>query len=200
MWRNRETHRPQKQAATGHEGSTPSVRTSPVCGLTGGLKEGRPAEPSRQGARVPRTPGNQGLELLETGRLTLPMPKRERERVMAIHTGQRTFEETIAEIDQVERLSKGLERTPLPAEPDRSKVTGSWSTPTGGRGDGRPRRGALAIPGMDQLQHRATDFRLASAGVRLLSGALTTPGPSSEARACKARYGGSNPPVSLAKR
>jgi hypothetical protein len=42
---------------------------------------------------------------------------------MAIRTGQRTFEETIAEIDQVEqRLSKGLERTPLPAEPDRSKV------------------------------------------------------------------------------
>jgi hypothetical protein len=51
------------------------------------------------------------------------MPKRERERVMAIRTGQRTFEETIAEIDQVEqRLSRGLEHTPLPAEPDRSKV------------------------------------------------------------------------------
>jgi hypothetical protein len=51
------------------------------------------------------------------------MPKRERERLMAIRTGQRTFEETIAEIDQVEqRLSKGLERTPLPAEPDRSKA------------------------------------------------------------------------------
>ena len=29
MWRNRHTHRSQKPAATGHEGSTPSVRT--VC-------------------------------------------------------------------------------------------------------------------------------------------------------------------------
>src|SRR4051795_13429321 len=28
MWRNRDTHRPQKPAATGHEGSTPSIRTS----------------------------------------------------------------------------------------------------------------------------------------------------------------------------
>jgi hypothetical protein len=28
MWRNRDTHRPQKPAATGHEGSTPSIRIS----------------------------------------------------------------------------------------------------------------------------------------------------------------------------
>ena len=28
MWRNRNTHRSQKPAATGHEGSTPSVRIS----------------------------------------------------------------------------------------------------------------------------------------------------------------------------
>ena len=67
--------------------------------------------------------GHQGLELLETGRLTLPMPEPERSRVMAIRTGERTFEETIAEIDEVEqRLAEALERTPLPPEPDRAAV------------------------------------------------------------------------------
>jgi len=67
--------------------------------------------------------GYQGLELLETGRLTLPMPEPERSRVMAIRTGERTFEETIAEIDEVERrLAAALERTVLPPEPDRAAV------------------------------------------------------------------------------
>ena len=67
--------------------------------------------------------GYQGLELLETGWLTLPMPEPERSRVMAIRTGERTFEETIAEIDAVEQhLAEALERTPLPPEPDRAAV------------------------------------------------------------------------------
>ena len=35
MWRNWDTHRPQTPAATGHEGSTPSVRTSPRLRLDG---------------------------------------------------------------------------------------------------------------------------------------------------------------------
>jgi hypothetical protein len=35
--------------------------------------------------------GYQGLELLETGFLTLPMPEPDRSRVMAIRTGERTF-------------------------------------------------------------------------------------------------------------
>jgi len=49
------------------------------------------------------------------------MPEPERSRVMAIRTGERTYDETIAEIDQVEqRLTEALERSPLPAEPDRS--------------------------------------------------------------------------------
>ena len=46
--------------------------------------------------------GYQGLELLETGELTLPMQEPERSRVMAIRTGERTFEQAIAEIEQVE--------------------------------------------------------------------------------------------------
>jgi uncharacterized protein len=67
--------------------------------------------------------GYQGLELLETGRLTLPMPEPERSRVMAIRTGERSFEEAIAEIEEVEkRLSDALESTTLPATPDRAAV------------------------------------------------------------------------------
>src|SRR5439155_3782186 len=37
--------------------------------------------------------GHQGLELLETGRVTLPMPEPTRSRVMEIRTGARTFDE-----------------------------------------------------------------------------------------------------------
>jgi len=67
--------------------------------------------------------GYQGLELLETGELTLPLPEPARSRVMAIRTGERTFEEAIAEIDDVEaRLAAALERTSLPERPDRAAV------------------------------------------------------------------------------
>ena len=67
--------------------------------------------------------GYQGVELLETGRLTLPMPEPQRSRVMAIRTGERTFDETIDEIDEVERrLGEALECTTLPAEPNRADV------------------------------------------------------------------------------
>ena len=67
--------------------------------------------------------GYQGLELLETGRLTLPMPSQERSRVMAIRMGERTFEEAISDIDELERrLAEALERTSLPREPDRTAI------------------------------------------------------------------------------
>ena len=67
--------------------------------------------------------GYQGLELLDSGRLTLPMPEPERSRTMAIRTGERSFEEAIAEIDEAERLlAEALERTSLPPEPDRERV------------------------------------------------------------------------------
>jgi hypothetical protein len=67
--------------------------------------------------------GYQGLELLETGELTLPMQEPARSRVMAIRTGERTFEQAIAEIDEVEsRLAVALERTPLSERPDRAAV------------------------------------------------------------------------------
>jgi hypothetical protein len=67
--------------------------------------------------------GYQGLELLETGELTLPIPEPERSRVMAIRLGERTLEEAVAEIEQVEeRLEAALARTALPVQPDRAAV------------------------------------------------------------------------------
>lgn len=65
--------------------------------------------------------GYQGLELLETGRVTLPMPTRSR--VMAIRLGERSFDEVLAEIDELElRLAAALEKTALPDRPDRAAV------------------------------------------------------------------------------
>src|SRR5262245_2883454 len=67
--------------------------------------------------------GYQGLELLETDRVTLPMPEPQRSRTMSIRTGERAFEEAIAEIEEVEqRLAEALERTSLPREPDYERV------------------------------------------------------------------------------
>jgi uncharacterized protein len=67
--------------------------------------------------------GYQGLELLETGWLTLPLAEPERSRVMAIRRGERSFEDAAAEIDEVERrLAEALERSPLPDRPDRAAV------------------------------------------------------------------------------
>ena len=67
--------------------------------------------------------GYQGVELLETGRLTLPMPEPARSSVMAIRRGERTFEEAIGEIEDVERrLQEALKGTTLPEEPDRPTV------------------------------------------------------------------------------
>jgi hypothetical protein len=67
--------------------------------------------------------GIQGSELLETGSVTLPMPEPDRSRVMAIRTGERSFEEAIAEIDALEqRLADALERSSLRDEPDREAV------------------------------------------------------------------------------
>jgi hypothetical protein len=67
--------------------------------------------------------GYQGIELLEKGLVTLPMPEPERSRVMAIRTGDRSFDEAVAEIEEVEaRLRAALEQTDLPATPDRVAV------------------------------------------------------------------------------
>jgi predicted nucleotidyltransferase len=67
--------------------------------------------------------GYQGLELLETGRVSLPMPEPARSRAMAIRLGERSFEDVLAEIDELQnRLAAALEQTTLPDEPDREAV------------------------------------------------------------------------------
>jgi hypothetical protein len=72
----------------------------------------------------------QGLQILRDGYLTLPMPERERERVLAVKRGEvPAVEDVAAEISDLQaqierRLSAG--DTPLPAEPD-IPVICEWS-------------------------------------------------------------------------
>ncbi len=67
--------------------------------------------------------GVQGVELLETGRVTLPMPEPDRSQVMAIRMGERSFDEAIREIDELERrLAQALEQSKLRDDPDREAV------------------------------------------------------------------------------
>ena len=67
--------------------------------------------------------GYQGRELLETGRISLPMREFERSRVFAVRRGEVPFNEVLTEIGQLERdLADLLDASPLPAAPDRSAV------------------------------------------------------------------------------
>lgn len=67
--------------------------------------------------------GYQGIELLTTGRLTLPMPEPERSRVMAIRLGEVAESDVVAEIEAVERrLEEVVLASALPPEPDRETV------------------------------------------------------------------------------
>jgi predicted nucleotidyltransferase len=67
--------------------------------------------------------GLQGIELLSSGRLTLPMAEPDRSRVMAIRRGEVSLYEALAEIDATERdLDAAVENTPLRPEPDYQAV------------------------------------------------------------------------------
>ena len=67
--------------------------------------------------------GHQGLELLESGRLTLPLREPARSEVMAIRHGERALDEVRAYVDALEqRLVEALRRTALPPEPDHEAV------------------------------------------------------------------------------
>ncbi len=58
--------------------------------------------------------GYQGLEFLESGRLTLPTRVAERTRVLDVRKGRVTFEEVLAEADELQRrLESLLEGSPL---------------------------------------------------------------------------------------
>jgi hypothetical protein len=70
------------------------------------------------------------LEIVRDGRLTLPMPEPERERVLRVKRGEvGDLGMVLAEIDQVqtavqEHLDTG--RTPLPAQPDLAAIS-AWA-------------------------------------------------------------------------
>jgi hypothetical protein len=67
--------------------------------------------------------GYQGVEFLETGRLTLPMRAPERARVLDVRTGRVRFEEVLAEADELQvRLESLLHDSPLPDRPDYDAV------------------------------------------------------------------------------
>lgn len=72
----------------------------------------------------------QGLEIVRDARLTLPMPERERERVLRVKRGEvGELGEVLQEIadtqEQVEELLASG-RTPLPAEPDLARIS-EWT-------------------------------------------------------------------------
>jgi uncharacterized protein len=72
----------------------------------------------------------QGLEIVRDGRLTLPMPGHERERVLRVKRGDvPRMEDVLDEIASVESTVERLlasGRTPLPPEPDRDTIS-AWS-------------------------------------------------------------------------
>jgi hypothetical protein len=69
--------------------------------------------------------GYQGIEFLESGRLTLPMRGPERTRVLDVRNGRVSFEDVLAEADDLQRrLESRLEDSPLPERPDYDGVNG----------------------------------------------------------------------------
>jgi uncharacterized protein len=67
--------------------------------------------------------GYQGVEFLETGRLTLPMREPVRSHLISIRQGRGNLADVLAECTQLElRLSELLDSSPLPLEPDLETV------------------------------------------------------------------------------
>jgi len=70
--------------------------------------------------------GMQGVELLETGRITLPMPEPARTWIRELRTGQHTMAEALAAAEVCERQIDALLKTsPLPEHPDH-EAAGKW--------------------------------------------------------------------------
>ena len=64
-----------------------------------------------------------GNRLMTTGRLTRPMPDPDRSRVTAIRRGDVPIDETVREIEEVERrLERAVEQSTLRDEPDDARV------------------------------------------------------------------------------
>ena len=74
--------------------------------------------------------GYQGVEFLETGALTLPMPEESREFVYATRKGELELAEVLTRAGELERRVEDLLTTsPLPEHPDLDRVE-SWLTAT----------------------------------------------------------------------
>jgi hypothetical protein len=67
--------------------------------------------------------GYQGVEFLETGKLTMPMREEEREFVYAVRTGQVELNDVLTRAGELEqRVEDLLDTSPLPAKPDYDAV------------------------------------------------------------------------------
>jgi hypothetical protein len=67
--------------------------------------------------------GYQGVEFLQTGTLTLPIPEPERTRILDVRNGRVSFADVLAEADELQhRLVALLETSPLPEHPDHDAV------------------------------------------------------------------------------
>lgn len=67
--------------------------------------------------------GYQGLELMSTGSLSLPMPAGQAEDVLAVRTGKWTFERTLSKAGELERdLRDSIGQGPLPEQPDEDAI------------------------------------------------------------------------------
>lgn len=67
--------------------------------------------------------GYQGIEFLETGALTLPMPEPDRTRILDVRNGRVPFAEVLAEANDLQqRLERLLQSSPLPEHPDHDAV------------------------------------------------------------------------------
>lgn len=67
--------------------------------------------------------GFQGVEFLETGRLTLPMPEEERAFVYDVRCGEVSLNDTLTRAGELERRVEDLlDTSPLPAKPDHDRV------------------------------------------------------------------------------
>jgi hypothetical protein len=67
--------------------------------------------------------GLQGVELLSTGRITLPVPEPDRAYLRSVRRGERPLDEVVAAItDAEERLTRLSDSPAIPEEPDRRWV------------------------------------------------------------------------------
>ncbi len=67
--------------------------------------------------------GHQGLELLATGRISLPVQERARARLRAVRAGEVPLDDVLAEIDDVrERLASAAASGDLPEQPDAARI------------------------------------------------------------------------------